>query len=125
VWANVGRAFATKLLVLIVIFATVPVIVYDQLRSADQDQRALLMTGARQQGQMLAEILRPRLGKVTPELAAELTAVLGSLDESAIKAKLLFRPRAAAEPDNFFYVPIRLRQGNSGCSCYVRVEGVG
>ncbi len=58
-WTNVFRAFAVKLLVLIVIFVTVPVIVYDQLRSADQDQKALLLDGARQQGRMMAEILRP------------------------------------------------------------------
>ena len=89
---------------LIVIFVTVPVIVYDQLLSADQDQKLLLMDGARQQGRMVAEILRPRLGQVTPELVSELTAALGSLDGAAVKAKLLYRPRNAAKPDNFFYV---------------------
>lgn len=103
-WANVLRAFVIKLVVLIAIFVTVPVIVYDQLRSADEDQKALLMSGARQQGRMMAEILRPRLGKVTPELASELTAALGSLEGLAIKAKLLYRPRNAARSDNFFYV---------------------
>ncbi len=89
---------------LIAIFVTVPVIVYDQFRSADQDKKAFLMDGARQQGRMIAEILRPRLGKVTPELASELTTALVTLGGAAVKAKLLFRPRNAAEPDNFFYV---------------------
>ncbi len=89
---------------LIVIFVTVPVIVYDQLRSADQDQKALLLDGARQQGRMMAEILRPRLGRVTPRLASELAAALGALGDVAIRARLLFRPANAAAPDNFFYV---------------------
>ena len=38
--------------VLIVIFVTVPVIVYDQLHSADQDRKLVLIDGARQQGRM-------------------------------------------------------------------------
>ncbi len=90
--------------VLIVIFVTVPVIVYDQLQSADQDQKLVLMEGARQQGRMMAELLRPRLGQVTPRLVTELTTALGSLDGAAVKVKLLYRPRNAAKPDSFFYV---------------------
>ena len=103
-WAALLRAFATKLIILIVIFVTVPVIVYQQLRAADEDQRALLLDGARQQGRMMAEILRPRLGRMTPKLGSELTEALGSLEGVAIKVKLLFRPRNAAAADNFFYV---------------------
>ena len=104
IWANVFRAFATKLFVLIVIFVTVPIIVYDQLLAADGDNKLLLMDSARQQGRMVAEILRPRLGQVTPEMVAELTAALGSLDGAAVKVKLLYRPSNAAKPDGFFYV---------------------
>lgn len=104
IWANVFRAFATKLFVLIVIFVTVPIIVYDQLRAADEDNKLLLMEGARQQGRMVAEILRPRLGQVTPKLVSELTAALGSLDGAAVKVKLLYRPSDATKPFGFYYV---------------------
>ena len=54
--ANLLRAFATKLFVLLVIFVTVPIIVYDQLRAADEDKKLLLMESAHQQGRMVAEI---------------------------------------------------------------------
>ena len=103
-WANLLRAFATKLFVLIVIFVTVPIIVYDQLRAADEDKKLLLMESAHQQGRMVAEILRPKLGQVTPELVSELAAALGSLDGAAVNVKLLFRPASATKPDGFFYV---------------------
>jgi len=104
IWANLLRAFATKMFLLIVIFVTVPIIVYDQLRAADEDKRQLLMNSAQQQGRMVAEILRPKLGQVTPEIVSELTAVLGSLHGAAVNVKLLFRPVNATKPDGFFYV---------------------
>ena len=55
------HSISGKLAALVIVFVAVPVVLYTAFREADQEKRALLSESIRQQGQIIADLLRPNL----------------------------------------------------------------
>lgn len=104
-WASgLIRSFAAKFVVLIVIFLTVPVILYVQFQSVDEEKNTLVLNNARKQGRLVARSILPLLERFDGRSYVELGQVLSRLTDGSMSAKLLYRPDVVSGPDNFFYV---------------------
>lgn len=98
------RSLAIRLLILVAVFLTVPVLIYQQFQAADQEKQALLMQNARQQGQLIAENLRPLLEKAGTSIPPDLTTALARQVSRETRAKVLLRPNGGANINGFYYV---------------------
>lgn len=83
------------------LFVAVPVLVYDRLRTADEDRNRLLIASIEAEGRLIAEALRPELEKAGGAALAPLGDAVARLGTLGTDIKLLFRP---AGGDGFFYV---------------------
>lgn len=104
---DVGRlinSLAGRLIVVAVVFLTVPVLVYSQFREADLETQRLLQQSALQQGRIVARALRPVLEQATPATLPTLGAQLAPFADSNLGLKLLLRPAAVPDAAGFFYV---------------------
>ena len=101
---RLGRSFATKFAVLLVIFVTLPIIVYVEFQRADHEKNALLMRGVQEEGRLIARALLPVLEAFQGRTAQELVQALARMGEDHTRIKLLFRPRTAQTPESFYYV---------------------
>ena len=61
---GVTQSLVGKLVLLLLVFMTVPVILYSEFRQADSEKRRLLLESVRAQGRLIAEGLRPLLERV-------------------------------------------------------------
>lgn len=98
------RSLASRLILLSVVFVAVPVLVYDEFRSADAENQILLLRSTQEQGQIIARALQPQLESAT---AADLTRLGGELarfSDDRLRLKLLLRPTQVAGAQGFFYV---------------------
>lgn len=98
------RSLATKVLILIVVFFTVPVIVYSQFKAADDERRSILLTLVQEQGRMVARSLGPTLQSADIRSAGKLNTALARIAVDPLRIKLLFRPEHKSGPDSFFYI---------------------
>lgn len=99
------HSVAAKVAMVIVVFFAVPLLLYDQFRAADMDQRRLLLDSLESQGRMIGEVLRPQLMDYDGEALrgiAETLERLGGMD--GMNIKLLLRPVGAENPDAFYYI---------------------
>jgi two-component system sensor histidine kinase ChvG len=101
---RVGRRFATKLVLLSVVFLLVPAILYVILENADHAKREFLRRSIAQEGYLTAIALRPLLENFRGTAADRLPRALEELGATGAHLKLLFRPRTSLEPDGFLYV---------------------
>jgi len=101
---NFSASLTGKLAVLIAIFITVPIILYTQFRSADEDKQNLLLAGVNEQARLIAEALRPTLEKAAQPVPTDLNEVIQNLATEGTSIKFLFRPREGENPDSFFYI---------------------
>ncbi len=102
--SDLVRSLLGKMILLLIVFVTVPVILYSEFRQADADKRALLLDSARAQGRLIAESLRPLLER---EGAASLPALNDAIrtlatDETGIK--VLYHPAGGDGISGFFFV---------------------
>lgn len=102
--ARIWRSFATRLVLLLAIFIAVPITVYLQLRTADAQKTALLLTATQTQGRIVAEALRPLLDTFAPRAVRRLGETLNRVGPPESNIKVLLRPRGASGLDSFFYV---------------------
>ncbi len=98
------RSFAMKLALLVIVFVAVPVIVYNELRDADQQQQQLLVKSVRDRGRLVAESLRPLLERDQANAVLKLSQAVEALATPDLNVKVLFRPEGAAGPSTFYYV---------------------
>jgi two-component system sensor histidine kinase ChvG len=100
------RSLISKLAFLIVVFLTVPIIVYTQFQQADSDKRQLLLDSVREQGRLLAEGLRPTLEREDPSPLLALPEEIVRLVTPHTGVKVLFRPKGAQGAETFFLVAV-------------------
>jgi two-component system sensor histidine kinase ChvG len=104
---SLGRAIQSigaKLILLLIVFASVPIILYAEFRQADWEKRSLLLDSVRAQGHLIAESLRPLLEH---EEAAALPALNEKIKHFATRdagVKVLYRPAGEAGSEGFFFV---------------------
>lgn len=97
------RPIAVKLALVVVLFAAVPAVIYQQFLVADEERNALLLDGVANQGRAIAEALRPSLQTGDPAALTQVGERLKALAGSQVDMRLLFRPREAAI-DSFLLV---------------------
>lgn len=97
------RPIAAKLALAVILFAAVPVVVYQQFRVADEERTALLLDGVANQGRAIAEALRPMLETGEPQAVVQVGERMAALAGSQVELRLLFRRRESAI-DSFLLV---------------------
>ena len=98
------RSLALRLVVLVIIFVTVPVLIYMQFRAADLEKQELLLQSAQLQGELIARALMRLLEETDGDIPADLSDNLARLVERDARVKVLLRPTDMAGAYGFFYV---------------------
>ncbi len=98
------RSLVGKLVLLLLVFMTVPVILYSEFRQADSEKRRLLLESVRAQGRLIAEGLRPLLAREDPSPLPELNDAVKPLANDHAGIKVLFRPASQHGLEDFFFV---------------------
>ncbi|WP_416898987.1 MAG: sensor histidine kinase [Minwuia sp.] len=96
--ARYMRSMWTRLAVIAAVLLIAPVIIYNQLQSADQERSRLLRQSVAAQGRITAEALRTSLD---PARLPDLNDVLGRFETPGTQLRLLYRP--AGEAASAFY----------------------
>lgn len=97
------RPIAAKLALVVILFAAVPAVIYQQFRVADEERTALLLDGVANQGQAIAEALRPVLETGDPTAVTQVGERMAALAGEQVELRLLFRPQEASI-DSFLLV---------------------
>ena len=98
------RSLVGKLILLLIVFVTVPVILYSEFRQADAEKRALLLESARAQGHLIAESLRPLLRREGAASLPELNDAIRALATKETGIKVLYHPAGGGGVSGFFFV---------------------
>lgn len=98
------RSLATKLVLLIGIFAAVPLILYAHFQAADQAKQALVLRSIRNQGSLIAVALQPVLARFTGSTVPELRNLLSDLATGQTRIRLLLRPIGLSGPKAFYFI---------------------
>ncbi len=98
------RSLVGKLILLLIVFVTVPVILYSEFRQADAEKRALLLESARAQGHLIAESLRPLLRREGAASLPELNDAIRTLATKETGIKVLYHPAGGGGVSGFFFV---------------------
>ena len=102
-FARLCRSLVVRLAVLVIIFAAVPAVLYEQFKTADEERQALILTAIREKGQVISKALEPVLQRADGIPYFRLGEELTQFQAGTVNLKLLFRPTGA--PDTgFFYV---------------------
>ncbi|RMD63642.1 MAG: hypothetical protein D6826_04395, partial [Alphaproteobacteria bacterium] len=101
---GVTRSLVGKLILLLLVFVTVPVILYSEFRQADAEKRRLLLDSVRAQGRLIAQSLTPLLARQDPSPLPELNEAIKPFASDHAGIKILFRPASAHGLEDFFFV---------------------
>ena len=110
IWAGgiLVHSLSAKLVFLSLIFAAVPVIVYQQFRDGFAENQRLLLQSVQDQGRLVARSIQPMLlnreGEADPLLYARLGQELERLADGGVAVLILLHPEAATAVDEFYYV---------------------
>ncbi|HET8726447.1 MAG TPA: HAMP domain-containing sensor histidine kinase [Alphaproteobacteria bacterium] len=98
------RSLALRLLVLVIVFAAVPALIYQQFRAADEEKQALILESAQRQGQLIASALTAGLTTAENGIPTGLSDTLERLSDGKTRIKLLLLPSRATGVSGFYYV---------------------
>ena len=102
--ALIWRSFAVKFVLLLLIFLTVPIMLYTQFRMADAEKSALLLQTVQEQGRLVAEGVRPLLKSFEGKSPEIVSGALARFAGHRINVKVLFRPVKATGEKGFFFI---------------------
>ena len=100
---TLGQSFAVKLIVLLVIFVSVPLILYGQFEAADDAKVQLLQQAVAQEGRLIARAIQPQLETFDPRTPDRLTQAVARIAGEQTNVKLLLRPTGRGA-NEFFYI---------------------
>ena len=111
-WHWLWRSLASRLVLALLVFITVPILLYEQFREADAEKQVLLLRSAQQQGQLVARALEPVLSSLEKRDLTRLGEKLEPFADANTSVRLLLSPAlppAAASTglpggEGFFYV---------------------
>lgn len=92
------------MIVIVVIFATVPVLIYDLLDRANSERNALLFRAIQEEGRLVSEALFSYLKEFSPDVADKFDTLLPRLGQGGGAIKVLFRPSDTTDKEGFFFV---------------------
>ncbi len=101
---RLGASLRLKVAALIVIFIALPIALYSQFESAEQQRKDFIVRGIQHRNILIAEVLRPVLQTIRPEEFPDLNERLMRFSNNATLLKLLFRPGDIGAEDSFLYV---------------------
>jgi two-component system, OmpR family, sensor histidine kinase ChvG len=109
-WAvrRLAGSLTLKLVILVGIFALLPVVLYGEFETADEDKRDIVSDSVQRQSKLIAEALQPLLDSGRSPPLNDLNTALRKYGEGGMVLKLMFRP--AEGDDSFYYVasaPVR------------------
>lgn len=107
------RSLASRLVLISVVFVAVPLLIYQQLREADQQKQALLLETAVQQGLLIARGLEPLLLSADAAMLPRLGDELARFSNETTRLKLLLRPTGVPGAQGFFYVGAAPQEPNA------------
>ncbi|WP_449221025.1 sensor histidine kinase [Tistrella mobilis] len=97
-------SFAVKLGILLVVFFSVPMILYDQFEEADRQQRTLLLDSVQRQGNLVAQALVPLLSAFDAAAVPRVRQTIERMAQPDVSIKLMLRPSNEANRNSFFYI---------------------
>src|SRR5690242_15863199 len=89
-FAALRRSVVLRLAVLLLIFAAVPVVLYEQFRAADQDRQDLLLSTIREKGIVVSHALASVLSRADSIPYFRLGEELAQYQSDTVSLKLLF-----------------------------------
>lgn len=98
------RSLVFKTVVLLVVFAAVPAVLYGQFREADDNQRELLLSSVHEQGRLVAQGLLPLLDRFSVGGIPAINDAVARFGGNQLRVKLLLRRRGDAGAASFFYI---------------------
>jgi two-component system sensor histidine kinase ChvG len=93
-----------KFILMLIVFVTVPVMLYTEFRQADHDRQTLILKSVREQGRIIAESLRPLIEREGPSPLPELNREVKRYATAQSGVKVLFRPAEEARAQAFYFV---------------------
>ena len=106
-WTRISQSLRVKLAVLLLIFLSVPIILYVQFQISDAEKTDLLEKSVREEGRLIALGLAPALRQFDGKSHEALTTAVGRFGGERVNIKLLFRPKAPKVTGvgaHFFYM---------------------
>jgi two-component system sensor histidine kinase ChvG len=100
---QVTKSITFRLALLPIIFVAVPLIVFAQLKSADESRRRLLHESITQQDRLVVVVLRPFIGKFGSDMPQQLQNTIGQIAGGGTNVKLFYRPYHV-NAKGFFYI---------------------
>ena len=103
---GVARSLLTKLVLLVAVFAAVPVVLYGQFRDAYNENQALIEKSVSQQGQLVTRALVPVLSDLANDdiSPGAFDDALSRLSGNNMMVRVLFRPNALSSANDFYFV---------------------
>lgn len=98
------RSLTGKLVLLVAIFVTVPIILYGQFQAADQEKQNLVRGSVQEQARLIVQALMPLLNRPEGPPLTELGEALSRFGSEHTRLKILFRPAEGQGSGSFFYV---------------------
>lgn len=98
------RSLGFKVLLLLIIFISLPAIVYQEFVAADHDRMALVNRALATEGELIAAAIAPLLRDFGPEAAQTLSRRLDSMGSERLGIKLLMRPANVIGEEGFLYM---------------------
>ncbi len=105
--STLSRSLRTKLVLLALVFAAVPAILYEQFRDAYSENQRLIEQSVQEQGRLITRAISPILTKSTDDggvpSAVDIGQTLEQLTGGNTMVRILFQPNNA-EAEGFYFV---------------------
>ena len=101
---RLGASLTLKMIGLVVVFVALPVVLYGQFESADNQRRDLVIRGIQQRSWLIAQALAPLLDQPGGPPHKSLNRELQRFKDGRTLLKLMFRPVGMPTGDSFYYI---------------------
>lgn len=101
---RIAASLTLKMIGLVVVFVALPVVLYGQFESADNQRRDLVVRGIQQRSWLIAQALTPILDQPSGPPHKSLNQELQRFKDNRTLLKLMFRPVGMPAGGSFYYI---------------------